>query len=95
MDTKFNAGWILDKRINLGNVCTACMIATSIFWWAAQIEKRIAVLEIEQNAFYEAFAESKSMLIGRDDRQESELKAIESMMKKEFEYLHAKLDSLK
>lgn len=95
MVSKLKAGWILDKRINLGNICTASMIASSILWWAAQIEKRTAVLEVEQNAFYEMQAESKSMLMRRDDRQESEIKALESSMKKEFDYLHAKLDKLK
>ncbi len=49
----FNEGWIFDKRINLGNLITACMIATSIVWWAAHIDKRIAVLEAQFKAFYE------------------------------------------
>jgi hypothetical protein len=89
------AGWMLDKRINLGNIFTASMIATSILWWAAQIEKRIAIVEVELNAFYEVQAESKSMLMIRDDLQESEIKLLETMMKKEFEYLHTKLDKLK
>jgi len=62
---------------------------------AAQIEKRIAIVEVELNAFYEVQAESKSMLMIRDDLQESEIKLLETMMKKEFEYLHTKLDKLK
>jgi len=45
--------WILDKRINLGNVFTAGIIAISIFWWAAQIEKRIAVLEVQLKTHYD------------------------------------------
>lgn len=53
MKPMFNEGWIFDKRINLGNLITACMIATSIVWWAAHIDKRIAVLEAQFKAFYE------------------------------------------
>ncbi len=53
MKPLFNEGWIFDKRINLGNLFTAFMVATSIVWWAAHIEKRIAVLESQFRAFYE------------------------------------------
>ncbi len=53
MNNYFGEKWILDKRINLGNVFTAAMIATSIFWWAAHLEKRIAILETQFKAFYE------------------------------------------
>lgn len=45
--------WAFDKRINLSNVFTGLTIAISIIWWAAQIEKRIAVLEAQFRAFYE------------------------------------------
>ncbi len=39
--------WEIDKKINIGNAITALMIAMSVFWWAAQVEKRIAILEVE------------------------------------------------
>jgi hypothetical protein len=45
--------WVFDKRINLSNVITGLMIALSIILWAAQIEKRIAILEVEMKAYYE------------------------------------------
>lgn len=54
--------WILDKRINLGNVFTAGMIAVSIFWWAAQIEKRIAVLEVQLKTHYDGVQRLTSQL---------------------------------
>ena len=54
MNSYFGEKWILDKRINLGNVITAGMIAVSIFWWAAQIEKRIAVLEVQLKTHYDS-----------------------------------------
>jgi hypothetical protein len=45
--------WAFDKRINLSNVITGLTVAISIIWWAAQLEKRIAVLEAQFKAFYE------------------------------------------
>ncbi len=53
MKTIFTDNWILDKRINLSNLFTAAMIAISMIWWAAQIEKRIAVLEVQLKSHYD------------------------------------------
>lgn len=49
----FSEKWLLDKRINISNLITGAMIAFSIIWWAAHLEKRIAVLEAQFKAFYE------------------------------------------
>lgn len=51
---QFNTeNWAFDKRINLSNMITGLTVAISIIWWAAQLEKRIAVLEVQFKAFYE------------------------------------------
>ncbi len=42
--------WEIDKKINIGNAVTALMIAMSVVWWAAHIEKRVAILEVKTEA---------------------------------------------
>ncbi|MBS0289291.1 MAG: hypothetical protein JSS07_04540 [Proteobacteria bacterium] len=56
------SNWILEKRINLSNIIMGLTIAVSIIWWAAQIDKRIAVLEAEFKAFYETQSQLLSVL---------------------------------
>lgn len=53
--------WVLDKRINLGNLFTAFMIASSVFWWAAQLDKRVTVLEIEFGTYSQEHMELKAI----------------------------------
>lgn len=53
MKANFSDNWLVDKRINISNLITGAMIAFSIIWWAAHLEKRIAVLEAQFKAFYE------------------------------------------
>lgn len=85
-------GWELDKRVNLSNLLTACVVAVSVIWWAAQIEKRVAVLEVELKAFYQAQLQGRASQVKRDDKQDIEADKMELMMRDGFESLNNKLD---
>lgn len=86
--------WIVDKRINLSNLLTASLIAISIFWWAAHLEKRVAILEVNLTSFYEAQLQLKELQMHRDNRQDTQVERLEKTMKEGFERLHVKLDQL-
>jgi hypothetical protein len=86
--------WALDKRINLSNLLTACVVAISIIWWAAQIEKRVAVLEVELTAFYNAQLQGRQLQFNRDDKQDTEVDKLEVVMREGFARLNDKLDKL-
>lgn len=85
---------MVDKKINVSNILMATMIAVSVLWWAAQIEKRIAVLEVELKAFYKAQLNSKSIQLYRDDKQDSEVDKLEKIMLKNFDSLNNKIDHI-
>lgn len=86
--------WALDKRINLSNLLTACVVAISVIWWAAQIEKRVAVLEVELTAFYNAQLRGRELQLNRDEKQDTEVDKLEAVMREGFERLNDKLDKL-
>ncbi|HET9843024.1 MAG TPA: hypothetical protein VFP93_00025 [Gammaproteobacteria bacterium] len=91
---KISKGWVFDKNINLSNLLTALVIAVSVIWWAAQIEKRIAVLEIELKAFYEAQIQIKAMQLHRDKKQDDEVQRLDTVMQASLNRLESKVDKL-
>jgi hypothetical protein len=70
--------WEIDKKINVGNAITALTIAMSMVWWAAQVEKRIAVLEIKTDALVKALLQAKELQRDRDARQEADIVQLEN-----------------
>lgn len=94
MNADLAEGWTLDKKINLSNLLTAMVVAISVIWWAAQIEKRVAVLEVELKAFYEAQLQTKAIQVSRDEKQDNEVEQLEKLMREGFDKLHVKLDKL-
>lgn len=69
MKNLMHKGWMFDRHINLGYVMTALTLVISAIWWLVNIEKRIAVLEVELKAFYEA----QVQLEGRQDSEVDKL----------------------
>ncbi len=94
MNSEPKNGWAFDRKINLSNLLTACVVTISVIWWAAQIEKRVAVLEVELKAFYEVQLRSRSNQMNRDEKQDNEVDKIESAMTAGFDKLNNKLDKI-
>lgn len=44
MDKK-DGHWHLDKRVSLSHIVTTAIALVGVFWWAGEVETRIAVLE--------------------------------------------------
>ena len=70
--------WEIDKKINAGNVLTALTIAMSVVWWAAQVEKRIAILEVKTDALVKAILQVEELQNDRDARQDVDILQLEN-----------------
>jgi hypothetical protein len=71
--------WRIDKTINIGNAITAFTIAMSMIWWAAQVEKRVAILEVKTDALVKALLQAKELQGDRDARQEADIAQLENL----------------
>ena len=75
-----NSHWALDKRLNIGHLLTTLSLAAALFAWASSMDRRIAVLETQQQAQIE-----------RDRQQDSALASTVVLLRNDYTGLREEL----
>jgi len=75
--------WHLDKRLNVGHLIITALFATSMFAWAATLDKRISANELKID----------NVTNMMNNSEERSIKAMESMSSN-FNRMNDKLDRL-
>lgn len=46
-DPDYDRHWHLDKRVNISHIVATLLLAVSVFAWAAAIDRRVSVAEVQ------------------------------------------------